>query len=59
MSDNRDLDAFRNPSDGSPSREGQQKAGEWEKLNNFVPAPQQSWETNDAYLTRINVDQNN
>ena len=54
MSDNPALDGFRNPHDGGTSHQGQVNAGLWEKQNGLQPSPQQSWETWDAYVTRIN-----
>jgi hypothetical protein len=53
MSDNNQLDSFRNP-DGNTSHAGQSNAGAWERTVASQPSPQQSWESNEAYTTRTN-----
>ena len=53
MSDNTNLDPFRNPCGGT-SYEGQRNAGLWEKQTGVTPSPQQSWESHEAHITRIN-----
>lgn len=53
MSDNQNLDPFRNP-DGSTSQAGQENAGRYENNQGYTPSPQQSWESSEAYQQRIN-----
>jgi hypothetical protein len=53
MADHDYLDSFRNQ-DGSTSQQGQTNAGLYERQQNYTPAPQQPWESNDAYIQRIN-----
>jgi hypothetical protein len=52
MTDNPDLDTFRND-DGSTSYEGQQNAGTFERTTYSQPSPQQSWESYEAFRTRV------
>jgi len=54
MSDNRDLDYFRN-NDGSTSLSGQQNAGKWESDNYNSSSHRQTWESHDDYNTRQNA----
>jgi len=51
MSDNKELDPFRDPN-GATSWQGQRNAGEWERKEGYTPSPQQSWETAEAYRIR-------
>ncbi len=53
MADYDYLDPFRNP-DGSTSQQGQINASIYEREQGYTPAPQQPWETNGAYIQRIN-----
>lgn len=53
MADYDYLDTFRNQ-DGSTSPQGQTNAGTFERDRGYTPAPQQSWESHDAYIQRIN-----
>lgn len=47
------LDAFRN-SDGSTSQTGSTLAGQYEAKQGGPSAPQQSYESNEAYIQRLN-----
>lgn len=53
MSDSEYLNPFRSP-DGSTSQPGQSNAGNYERQQGYTPAPQQSWESSEAYTQRIN-----
>lgn len=57
MSDSNHLDPFRNP-DGTTSQQGSINAGEYERKQGSTPAPQQSYESNEAYMQRINSGNN-
>jgi len=54
MADQNHLDPFRN-TDDSTSAEGQRNAGLYEKQQGYQPSPQQSWESHEAYMGRINA----
>ena len=47
------LKSFLN-SNGSTSHQGQSNAGAFEHSQGWQPAAQQSWESSDAYATRVN-----
>jgi len=47
------LKSFLNPN-GSTSHQGQSNAGAFEHSQGWKPAAQQSWESADAYATRVN-----
>lgn len=52
------LDTFRS-SDGSTSQTGSILAGQYEAKQNWQPAPQQSYESNEAHIQRINSGNSN
>lgn len=47
------LDPFRSP-DGSTSYAGANNGGPYEIAQGWLPAPQQSYESSEAYIQRIN-----
>lgn len=57
MSYNTDFDRYRS-SDGSTTREGQDKWVSDEKAKGWTPSPQQHFESYEAYTYRINQHSN-
>ncbi len=55
MSYNSDFDRYRS-SDGSTTQDGQRNWADDEAKKGWQPSPQQSWESHEAYMYRINSD---